>query len=246
MKVLILTIQDDPPSLESYDDDDGDSEILGYAPVDEVYSTSFRALVAQLLQKDPTRRPACHDLLHQNTSLMCMNDVSALQTRREAMQRNVCDIVRDVGPTEESYAEAEGEEGTEDISSSATAPRGNHRLGHTPVSVSLTQEKGRPPGTSWIFADGSQVLSSTAMASTVDDVMELLDEFGKQTGGENYTREDDVNPSELSAVIEAMEEVELKDSTDSQSDDLEVFMTAFEQSTAGENFRRPNEAHNLE
>ena len=53
MKVLILTIQEDPPSLESYDDDVDEDEDT----YDEDFSKAFHSLISQCLQKKPAKRP---------------------------------------------------------------------------------------------------------------------------------------------------------------------------------------------
>ncbi|EEC50817.1 predicted protein, partial [Phaeodactylum tricornutum CCAP 1055/1] len=58
MKVLILTIQEDPPSLDSYDEDEDDDDC-----VDEEFSTDFRSLVSLCLQRNPSKRPTCRELL---------------------------------------------------------------------------------------------------------------------------------------------------------------------------------------
>jgi serine/threonine protein kinase len=54
MKVLLYTIQNEPPSLASYPDGKRDS-----IP----FSRSFRDLVRMCLQKDPSKRPTCAKLL---------------------------------------------------------------------------------------------------------------------------------------------------------------------------------------
>ncbi|CAN0121431.1 unnamed protein product, partial [Heterosigma akashiwo] len=55
MKVLLMTIQEDPPSLRSYDDD---RQANG-----EPFSKHFKELVKACLQKDPRRRPTSAQLL---------------------------------------------------------------------------------------------------------------------------------------------------------------------------------------
>lgn len=215
MKVLILTIQEDPPSLDSYTDDDDDD-----LTDDEEYSKSFRNLVQLCLQKNPARRPSCQDLL-QGKFLSPINDTATRETRREAMKTQVCGLVPDVGTPEDGKASSSGRK----------------MPGNTPISILLTQEKDRPPGTTWVFADGSQVLSSAATASTVDDVMAELDAFGQETGGEHYDR-----TMARSNSQDNDEEQHLKSSEDDEdNDDLDQFMNDFESNTAGENFRRPSQ-----
>jgi serine/threonine-protein kinase OSR1/STK39 len=205
MKVLILTIQEDPPSLDSYDEDEDDDDC-----VDEEFSTDFRSLVSLCLQRNPSKRPTCRELLHSKN----FNIFKESRARcRENMKTQVCDLVQDVG--------TEGD---------VTTTNTRHLPGNTPVSIVLSQqqENDRPAGTTWVFADGSQVLSSSAtITGTVHDVLEELDEFGKQTGGEHYSAMSGTEATTVDAPI-----------GEKSNDDLDAFMDEFEQNTAGEDFRR--------
>jgi serine/threonine-protein kinase OSR1/STK39 len=194
MKVLILTIQEDPPTLDTYNDDDDEV-------VDEDYSKQFRQFVDMCLQKNPSRRRGCQELL-QSKYMSAFADAAVREERRERLKTQVCDLVRDVGEIEQEPS-----------------------IGHTPVSFVLSKAEDRPAGTTWVFADGSQVLSSAVSYKShdVDDVMAELDEFGKQTGGENYERQ---------------QQQQQQQQAEHQEDDLDAFMDEFEQNTAGENFRR--------
>lgn len=143
MKVLILTIQEDPPSLDTYEVEDDDDDVS--TPVaQEDYSKAFRYFVETCLQKNPSRRPTCQELLQNHKSLSVMNDPASRQARKEAMQEQVCAIVPNVGD--------EASSGTE--SPKPTMP------GNVPVSILVSQRTAdRPAGTTWVFADGSQILS---------------------------------------------------------------------------------------
>ncbi|GAX23646.1 serine/threonine-protein kinase OSR1/STK39 [Fistulifera solaris] len=203
MKVLILTIQEDPPSLESYIDDD-DDDLACF----EEYSRTFRTLVQLCLHKNPAKRPTCQELLN-GKILSFMNDPAVRQIKRETIRSQVCDIVPDVGSR-----------------SSSSSPSNRQMPGNAPISIVLSKEVDRPPGTTWVFPDGSQVLSSSMTPVSVDDVLEELDEFGKQTGGEHYRSK-------------SAEELAKNSGVDNVQDDLDAFMDEFEQNTAGEDFRRP-------
>ena len=142
------------------------------------------------------------------------------------MRLEVCDRVADVG--------------TESAQANAKHSNQNHLPGNSPVSIVLStqEETNRPAGTTWVFADGSQVLASASTTNaSVDDVMNEIDQFGLQTGGEHYARggeaeegEEEININEECNVREENQEEE--------EDDLDKFMDDFEQNTGGENFKR--------
>ena len=54
MKVLLYTIQNDPPSLKSYKDEKRNGE---------AFSRMFKEIVKMCLQKDPVKRPTCKKLM---------------------------------------------------------------------------------------------------------------------------------------------------------------------------------------
>jgi serine/threonine-protein kinase OSR1/STK39 len=212
MKVLILTIQEEPPSLDSYDEEDGmdDMEQLGYDVYEEEFSKAFSQLVEKCLQKNPAKRPKSQELLQSKTLLQ---DDATRAARRTALVEQVCNLVEDVGSATSSSAQAKALPGNSPIS----------------IILSTSKEENRPAGTTWVFADGSQVLaSSTNRNATVDDVMAELDQFGLQTGGEHYNRPGD-----------SKEETGNNKTSDAEEpDDLNAFMDEFELNTQGEDFRR--------
>lgn len=223
MKVLILTIQEDPPSLDTYDEEEGvddDDDLLDVC--DEEFTKSFRSFVDACLQKNPTKRPKCTDML-QFKPLIAFQDPVYRENRRVAIAREVCDLVDDVGNPDIS-----GTGGGQSNSRSALPS-------NTPVSIVLSQEdNNRQAGTTWVFADGSQVVSSSARSTaTVDDVMDEIDQFGLQTGGEHYSR------GQVQVQTRARTETAGSHNND-EPDDLNAFMDEFELNTQGENFRHPS------
>jgi len=221
MKVLILTIQEDPPNLESYDEEDeGDDDRLDQV-VDEEWSSTFRHLVDTCLQKNPARRPTCQELL-QNKHLNSLNNEAKRAGRREAIKAEACDLVADVGTESEAIENAQ-----------------NQLPGNSPVSIVMSQEEiDRPAGTTWVFADGSQVLASSSTSNaSVDDVMNEIDQFGMQTGGEHYARAPASAAGEEQEKININEECNVNEDAE-EDDDLDNFMDEFEQTTGGENFKR--------
>jgi hypothetical protein len=131
--------------------------------------------------------------------------------------------------------------------------------GNTPISILVEQANDRPPGTTWIFADGSSSNSSQALTNsagtnpqnnahggskteeednTIDDVLSELDEFGKLTGGEQYDKTvGRCNVSSSTAAASAPGDSDPTPTHDTATD-LEDFMDEFEMNTAGEDFRR--------
>jgi len=240
MKVLILTIQEDPPNLDSYDEEDEGDDVGETITVNEDYSSSFRNLIDTCLQKNPSRRPTCQELL-QNKHLNALNDQAKRGAHREAIRTQVCDMVPDVGTDDASS-------NTSSFSNSQHPNRQLQRNSNTPVSIILSTDESnnRPAGTTWVFADGSQVLaSSTKNANSVDDVMNQIDQFGLQTGGEHYAREAlaaaaAAEATDGSEKIDFQAECKVKENAEEEDDDddLNKFMDDFEMTTSGENFKR--------
>ena len=231
MKVLILTIQEDPPSLDTYDEEgEEEDELSAFPPADEEYSKLFRQFVETCLQKNPSKRPKSIELL-QSKYLNAMQDEKTRQARRETMKTQICDLIADVGDQPPT--------GNTAFQNSNV----NHALlpGNSPVSIILSKEDNRPPGTTWVFADGSQVLASSTSTelASVDNVFDEFDQFGLQTGGEHYSRggsnSGSTDPVETAAG--STPPASKPTSTD-EADDLSAFMDEFELNTQGENFRR--------
>jgi len=236
MKVLILTIQEDPPTLDTYDEEDCDA-IDDWLECydDEEFSKSFRSFVDGCLQKNPAKRPTTSDLL-QSKPLSDYKDLAYRERRRRAIVEEVCSLVDDVGSSDVA-----------DVGSDAvgSGPGGTNRdlPGHSPVSIFFSKEdNNRPAGTTWVFADGSQVLSSSATnLSSVDDVLDEIDQFGLQTGGEHYSRGDGSQQHQHNeaSLIASQTQSTANQQLDEEGDDLNAFMDEFELNTQGENFRRP-------
>jgi len=145
MKVLLLTIQEDPPSFETYNDGDGVN----------MWSKSFRSMIKLCLQKDPQKRPTCQELpAHKH-----FKPLSKAEGRlkwREDTRRELCDVVEDVG-----NAASDGTRG--------------RLPGAVPIQVVATMKRDRPAGTSWILPGGSQVASSTVLDTGTDDFFDQFE-----------------------------------------------------------------------
>ena len=226
MKVLILTIQEDPPSLDTYDEeDDGEADdLIEY--FDEDFSKTFRSFVDLCLQKNPAKRPTTSDLLKAKP-ISAFSDPAYRDSQRKAMVDEVCCLVEDVG------------------SADAAAGAKKSLPGNAPVSIVMPEEENRAAGTTWVFADGSQVLSSSLASATVDDVMDEIDQFGMQTGGEHYNRDSQqAQPESQEGVplesqkTQRVQHHHQQPNQEEEGDDLNAFMDEFEMNTQGENFRR--------
>eukprot|EP00934_Nitzschia_sp_Nitz4_P001625 Nitzschia sp. Nitz4//scaffold20_size174350//143601//145004//NITZ4_002125-RA/size174350-processed-gene-0.117-mRNA-1//-1//CDS//3329541878//1625//frame0 len=226
MKVLILTIQEEPPSLETYDEETGTEDDASQPDMDEDFSKAFRQLVDKCLQKDPAKRPKSQDLLSSKFLEAYSKSADHRETRRQALVEQVCNMSEDVGcPLTAAQQQQQQQQGG--------TQSGRALPGNSPISIILSQaENNRPAGTTWVFADGSQVLaSSTTNNASVDDVMEELDQFGQQTGGENYKGKQGGGGSSGGNATPTS-------ANHDEPDDLNAFMDEFELNTQGENFRR--------
>jgi serine/threonine-protein kinase OSR1/STK39 len=221
MKVLILTIQEDPPSLASYEIEGGDDDDQD---MNEVYSKQFEALVAFCLQKNPAKRPTCPELLA-SKHFAPFADAAYRQSKREALAK-LCELVGDV------------------CNESTQSEKSRAFPGNSPISILVETAEDRPRGTTWVFEDGSQVLSSSSSAKKddmmeVDDMMAELDEFEKETGGEHYDRTLRQGRSHMAVQPPQPQVAPPPPPPKEEKDDLDEFMDEFELNhAAGEDFRR--------
>jgi Protein kinase domain len=136
MKVLIRTIQEDPPSLQTYRHEQQDQQVRASSrkagrgdgtgagatdgdpqheppmphPSPDEFTQAFEAFVDACLQKDPAKRPTCADLLRQH---LVVNDEAERAQRRQQLVEQVLNVVPTVG---------EGK-----VSSRSRAPSRQHR-----------------------------------------------------------------------------------------------------------------------
>ncbi len=216
MKVLLLTIQEDPPNLETYNDGDDVN----------MWSKSFRSMIKLCLQKDRSKRPTTQELLaHRHFKPLVEEDGRAAWRNRTKTE--LCDEVEDVGESISS-GEIEGKSSSEN----------NNLPGASPISIVLNTHKDRPAGTSWILPGGSQIQASSANSrggGGLDNGKDFFDEFEQQTGGENFNRESTSKKRDVdktgSKTKQAVEE-------EDDDDDMNDFFDEFENATGGENFKR--------
>lgn len=186
MKVLLLTIQEDPPSLETYNDGDDVN----------MWSKSFRSMINLCLQKDRSKRPTTQELLaHRHFKPLVAEDGRA--EWRNRTRTELCDEVNDVG-------DSSGEE----------KPSGN-LPGATPTPIVLKTHKDRPAGTSWILPEGSQIEASSAKEEDGQDFFDQFEQQtgGENFNRESASATSDKQDEEV-AVNEGNKEEEEDDMND--------------------------------
>jgi serine/threonine protein kinase len=254
MKVLILTIQEEPPSLDTYEYDETDEDDAYHVEYPQEWSAQFKQLVSWLLQKNPSQRPTCRELLK--------SPLLARAVSKEVLEAEICTLVPDVGaspPIQQQQVPPNQKQQNHQLESTTRDHvRGLDRVWLDDTSSSAGHD--RAPGTTWVFAeDGSHVLSpsnnnnATKVLETAEDVLTELDQFCGATGGENYKKdeselthsihnEENAIPSiaeddRIEELVFLLKTTQVDEAE--EDDDLEDFLDEFEKTTAGENFHRP-------
>jgi serine/threonine-protein kinase OSR1/STK39 len=217
MKVLLLTIQQPPPSFDTYEqqcldnDDYDDYNSINeeqyqrrLPPPPQVWSKTFREVIGLCLQKDAHKRPTCKQLLA-HRHFKGMDDPAVLEQKRAQLKSELLDRIPDIGSASAAASHSNRSDG-----------RAVRLPGSTPIYSVLNKESSssRPAGTSWVFPDGSQVFSNSAESgggrsssgggdnnSTSNDNDDFFDEFERETNGEAYAASK--KQHQLEAVTEA-------------------------------------------
>ncbi|KAL4110659.1 hypothetical protein PRIC1_002350 [Phytophthora ramorum] len=125
MKVLLLTLQEDPPSLRTYDDDGSGHQ----------FGRHFKDVVKLCLQKDPSKRPGTSALL-KHSFLKKAGDTVYLA-------RNLLNNIEDIGESCMTAGIADALPGAGPLYAKGTkGPPGSEAEGSKYV-----------PGTTWVFDD---------------------------------------------------------------------------------------------
>jgi serine/threonine-protein kinase OSR1/STK39 len=223
MKVLLLTIQEDPPSLDTYDIDDEEDFGNGTIGLEQKWSKSFRSMINWCLQKDPAKRPNCEELLN-HEHFRPLRDEAVRNLYQERIKEEICDLIPNVGDEHERQRQRQqiGNENNE------------KQVEQSNSSIDVTASlENAPSGTTWVFSEGSHVTASAS--SKGEDTQDFFEEFERTTQGENFK-----HPSMniVEAKKGAEKEEDQKTVEDDHKDDLNAFMDQFENETSGENFRR--------
>ncbi|KAF1329129.1 Ste/ste20/fray protein kinase, partial [Globisporangium splendens] len=159
MKVLLLTLQEDPPSLRTYDDDGSGNQ----------FGRHFKDVVKLCLQKDPTKRPGTSALLKHSffkkagdTGFLAQTLLSKLEDIGESsMTAGIADALPGAGPL---YAKGM----------------------KLPPGVAETEGSKYVPGTTWVFDDEDDDASKKKDTMSMDD---FANQFNMVTGGEEFRSE---------------------------------------------------------
>uniref|UniRef100_K3X247 Protein kinase domain-containing protein n=1 Tax=Globisporangium ultimum (strain ATCC 200006 / CBS 805.95 / DAOM BR144) TaxID=431595 RepID=K3X247_GLOUD len=159
MKVLLLTLQEDPPSLRTYDDDGSGNQ----------FGRHFKDVVKLCLQKDPTKRPGTSALLKHSffkkagdTGFLAQTLLGKLEDIGESsMTAGIADALPGAGPL---YAKGM----------------------KLPPGVAETEGSKYVPGTTWVFDDEDDDASKKKDAMSMDD---FANQFNMVTGGEEFRSE---------------------------------------------------------
>mmetsp|Transcript_4373 Transcript_4373/g.4837 ORF Transcript_4373/g.4837 Transcript_4373/m.4837 type:complete len:512 (-) Transcript_4373:288-1823(-) len=247
MKVLILTIQEDAPTLMTYDyeeshDDDELYEDPYVGGEEEIWTQDFHRFLREVLMKNPSKRPTCQELLKSN--------YFTTQTKRrpnasQELREDVCNIVPDADINNNTSITANN-----NTTPASVTDHNSTLKTHVSVMVNEVTEDDRPPGTTWVFSDGSQVVYNGDKKETdIEDVMSELDQFCSTTGGENYQQEqstslpknndDDDVDDDITPKHQHCDHQQKQNNDDGNDDDgLDDFFDEFENNTTGEHFQR--------
>lgn len=158
MKVLLLTLQEDPPSLKSYEDDGNGHQ----------FSRHYKDMVKMCLQKDPTKRPGTASLLKQNFFKKAADP--------SFLAQSLLSKIEDIGESSMTAGMADALPGTGPLYAKGTK---------LPPGLEDTEGTKYVPGTTWVFDDDEDATSDKAGSKdmSVDD---FADQFNLVTGGEEF------------------------------------------------------------
>jgi len=161
MKVLLMTIQEGPPSLRNYDDENQSNG--------EPFSRGFKDILRLCLQKDPKKRPSCQTLLS--------NKFFKQAPGPEAL----IEFLNTIGGVSEGQQET----------SISDRPPGTRPAFVYKGTVEEDDNKKAPsnqhaPGTTWVFDDGSRVLLPSKSAEDETNAGNTIDELEEQFKSFSY------------------------------------------------------------
>lgn len=159
MKVLLLTLQEDPPSLKTYDDDGSGHQ----------FGRHFKDMVKLCLQKEPSKRPATSALL-KHSFVKKAGDATFLAQTLLAK-------IEDIGET--SMTAGETMPGTGPLFAKGTK---------MPMGLEETESTKYVPGTTWVFDDEEEATAPPS-GDVKDLIDDFANQFNMVTGGEEFRSE---------------------------------------------------------
>ncbi len=194
MKVLLKTIEQDPPSLKTYE---GDKQ-----PDGEAFSRPFKEFVRLCLQKTPKKRPSVATLLNhsffkkhnlaaakESLILDLLNHIPSVPTAAPSVARNSKGVKVSEGAISGAAEKTKvtmdvtnaGDGVAKDTDVRKSQDQGFERA-RMEVQVSPAGIDDRPVGTTWVFDDGSHVVlkgndSAKEERHDNDDMEDFYQEF---------------------------------------------------------------------
>ncbi|TMW66201.1 hypothetical protein Poli38472_003966 [Pythium oligandrum] len=141
MKVLLLTLQEDPPSLKTYDDDSA-----------QQFTRHYKDMIKLCLQKDPTKRPSTSALLKHNFFRKA-GDAAFLA-------QSLLGKLEDIGETSMTAGVTDALPGAGPLYASGTK---------LPAGLQDKEDSKYVPGTTWVFDDNEDGDAKDKPALTSDD-----------------------------------------------------------------------------
>ncbi|GMH52926.1 hypothetical protein TrST_g3864 [Triparma strigata] len=197
MKVLLMTIQEDPPSFNTYEDLGGKGE---------KHSKEIKSFVNKCLQKDPSKRQSVDELLSHKI-FSHLSDEKGINKAREEFRNDILKHIDDIGNTDPDKVVKERAAGTKPI-----------------VFESTPGDEDRPAGTTWVFSDGTSQVVKQGGGGGGDDDEDFFDKFEKSTGGENFDKDRGNEPEKVKDEKEPEKDPEkVKDEKDDNLDFMDEF-----------------------
>eukprot|EP01083_Nonionella_stella_P038712 105246_1 len=139
------------------------------------------------LQKDPSKRPNCEELLN-HEHFRPLRDEGVRLSRKERTKEEICDLIPNVG--DELERKRKENKSRRDDEKQVEQDKNNHIL---PASFVSEMEENVPSGTTWIFSEGSHVTASGSSENanaktktTEEEDQDFFDTFERATHGEDF------------------------------------------------------------
>lgn len=147
MKVLMLTLQEDPPSLKTYEDDGNGHQ----------FSRHFKDIVKLCLQKDPAKRPT--------TSTLLKHSFFKKAGEPSTLAKELLSKVEDIGASSMTSGISDALPGTGPLYA---------KVNKMPLGAEESEGTQYVPGTTWVFDDeedsNKEKLSIDDFASQFEDM----------------------------------------------------------------------------